>query len=78
MTELWATKEEVAIHPCPKCHHATLVPIIGAPKINYTMSVANGEASSDAMNTSIDKWQKMRDQKQRIEKRNFERHGTYD
>ena len=78
ITEHWVNKQEIASLTCPDCGSPAMNAIIGAPHIDYIGSVANGESSSDAMNTSIDKWQKMRAQKQRIEKRNFERHGTYD
>jgi hypothetical protein len=52
--------------------------MIGAPHLGYTAMAANGEASSDAMTSSVDKWVKMRDQKTKIEQRNLERHGTVD
>ena len=78
VTEHWVNKQELASLLCPKCGSPDIKAMIGAPKIDYTSCVANGESSSDSMGTSIDKWQKMRDQKQRIEKRNLERHGTYD
>lgn len=63
---------------CPHCGIPALARLIGAPHLSYTNMVASGESSSDAMGTSIDKWAKMREQKQRIEKRNLERHGTYE
>jgi hypothetical protein len=52
--------------------------MIGAPHLDVIGMAANGEASSDAMNTAIGKWDKMRRQKMRIEQRNLERHGTED
>ena len=70
--------EEIAVLPCPACQDSALVRMIGAPKLGYTSMVANGEASSDAMNTSVEKWAKMRDQHAKIEQRNLERHGTVD
>jgi len=76
VTEVTAKREEFAALPCPVCGHAALQRMIGAPKLSYTSMVASGESSSDSMNTSIDKWQKMRDQKAKIEARNMERHGT--
>jgi hypothetical protein len=52
--------------------------LIGAPNLGYTQMAANGEASSDAMGTSIDKWVKMRKERKAREQRNMERHGTVD
>jgi len=78
VTEHWVNREELAALICPECNSPDMKAMIGAPHLNYADMVANGESSSDSMNTSIDKWEKMRRQKQRIEKRNLERHGTYD
>ena len=78
VTEHWVNKQELASLSCPECGSSDITPMIGTPHMNYSATVASGESSSDAMQTSIDKWQKMRDQKQRIEKRNLERHGTYE
>lgn len=72
MAEHWATREEFATLPCPNCGHVGLTRMIGAPKLNYTDMACNGEASSDAMGTAVDKWVKMRDQKARIEKKAYE------
>lgn len=76
--ERWISKEELASLTCPTCGSSDMNAMIGAPKLAYTEMAANGESSSDAMGTAVDKWAKMREQKQRIEKRNLERHGTYD
>jgi len=62
---------------CPECGSSGMKRLIGAPKLAYARMAANGEASSDAMGTAIDKWVKGREQRKRIEKRNMERHGTY-
>lgn len=78
VTEHWVTREEIATLSCPVCGGSALVRMIGAPHLGYIVTAANGEASSDAMTTSVDKWVKMRDQKAKIEKRNLERHGTVD
>ncbi|MAG24808.1 hypothetical protein CMI47_04440 [Candidatus Pacearchaeota archaeon] len=78
VTEHWISKEELASLNCPECGSSDMTVMIGAPHFGITASVANGQASSDGMTTGIDKWEKMRKQKQRIEKRNLERHGTYD
>ena len=78
VSEHFAKPEEVASLLCPNCGNAALRRMIGAPKLDYTSMVTNGESSSDSMNTCIDKWEKMREQKARIEKRNLERHGTHD
>lgn len=78
VTEHWVNKEELAILTCPECGSPDIKTMIGAPKLDYTSMCANGEASSDGMTGAIDKWDKMRRQKQTIEKRNLERHGTYD
>jgi predicted RNA-binding Zn-ribbon protein involved in translation (DUF1610 family) len=76
VTEILAKRDELATLPCPNCGNAALRRMIGAPKLGYTAMVTNGESSSDSMNTSIDRWQKMRDQKAKIEARNMDRHGT--
>lgn len=63
---------------CPTCGHADTQRLIGTPRLLYARMAADGTASSDAMTTSIDRWQKGREQKMRTEDRNLERHGTYD
>ena len=63
---------------CPECESTDCKRLISAPRIDYTRTAANGTQSSDAMTTSIDRWQKGRAQKMKIEQRNLERHGTYD
>jgi hypothetical protein len=78
VTEHWVNKQELALLDCPECGCSDVTAIIGTPKPFYTGMAANGESSSDAMGTAVDKWAKMRAQKQRIEQRNLERHGTYD
>ena len=75
--EAWAKLEGSANPPCPQCDHAVTNRIIGAPRLLYCHMAADGSASSDALTTSVDKWDKMRKQKMKIESRNFERHGTY-
>lgn len=76
VTEHWVNREELATLTCPNCGSSDFKVMIGVPKLAYTDMAANGESSSDAMGTAVDKWAKMREQKQRIEKRNLERHGT--
>ncbi len=78
VSEHWINLDEIATLPCPVCENPTLVRMIGACHLDVIGMAANGEASSDAMTSSIDKWAKMREQKAKIEKRNIERHGTYD
>jgi len=73
VTEHWVNKEEEATLTCPECSGSQMTKIIGAPKLCYT-EMATGN-SSDGMNKAIDKWDKMRRQKMRIEKRIEERHG---
>lgn len=69
---------EDATPPCPECSSTDVVRRIGSPKLFYGKIVSTGHASSDGMTSSIDKWMKGRAQKMKIEKRNLERHGTYD
>jgi len=76
--ERWISKEELASLTCPTCDSSNMTTMIGTPHFGFTASVTNGQASSDGMTTSIDRWEKARKQKQRIEQRNLERHGTYD
>ncbi len=78
VSEIWAKYEELASLKCPECSRTGLTRLISAPHIGIINSVANGESSSDAMTTTIDKWDKMRRQKAKIESRNLERHGTVD
>ena len=78
VTEHWVNKEELATLLCPKCRSSDMVAIISAPHLDIIGMATDGKTSSDGLGTTIDKWQKMREQKQRIEKRNLERHGTYD
>lgn len=78
VTETWVKHGTAPTDPCPYCGDPALERLIGAAHLSYTRMVASGESSSDAMGTSIDRWTKMRDQKQRIEKRNLDRHGTYE
>lgn len=76
VTEHWVNTEELASLKCPECGDSSMKALIGAPKLWYTDMAANGESSSDSMGTAVDKWAKMREKQQRIEKRNLERHGT--
>ncbi len=78
VTEHWVNKEEEATLTCPNCGSPDMTSIIGAPQIDYIGMATDGKNSSDALGTTIDRWQKMREQKQRIEQRNLERHGTHD
>jgi putative FmdB family regulatory protein len=78
VSEHWASAEEIATLECPGCGGSALVAMIGAPMLGFTNSVANGEASSDGMTSSIDRWDRARAQKLKTEKRNLERHGTVD
>lgn len=78
VTEHWVKPGQPPTDPCPHCGSPALERQIGAPHLNYTDMAANGESSSDAMGTAVNKWAKMREQKQKIEKRNLERHGTYE
>lgn len=78
VTEHLVKRDEPASPSCPECGSSATRRLIGAPKLAYTQMAANGESSSDAMNTAIDRWVKGREQKKRIEQRNMERHGTYD
>lgn len=77
--EEWVNVHEVqAPLGCPSCNSVTTSRQLSAPHLDYTGMVASGVGSSDAMTTSIDRWQKGREQKMAIEKRNMERHGTPD
>ena len=78
VSEHWDNTDELAPRRCPDCGGSKLTSMIGAPNLAYTDMACNGEASSDAMNTAISKWDKMRRQRMRTEKRNLERHGTVD
>jgi putative FmdB family regulatory protein len=78
VSEQWDKRGEVANHTCPHCGSTSLSKQISPGHLGYTSMAANGESSSDSMGTAIDKWAKMREQKQRIERRNLERHGTYE
>ena len=75
--EAMVTKEETH-PPCPACSSTKSKRLISAPHFDYSKICANGEQSSDAMTTSIERWNRGRAQKMKIEKRNMERHGTYD
>ena len=77
VTEHWVNSEELAVLDCPECGNAEMVALIGSPKIGYTRMATSGDRTSDSLK-AVDKWQKGRAQKQAIEKRNLERHGTYD
>ena len=78
VTEHWVNKEELAVLTCPECGNSAMKAMIGTTHFGFTNTVANGEASSDAMTSSIDRWERARKQKQKTEQRNLERHGTYD
>lgn len=78
VSEHWASAEEVASLECPSCGSSVLTPMIAAPHFGIIDSIASGVASSDGLTTAIDRWDKMRRQKLKIEQRNLERHGTVD
>ena len=78
ISEHWVKPGIPPTEACPQCGNPTLDRLIGMPHLDYTGMAANGESSSDAMGTAVSKWAKMRADKQRIEKRNLERHGTYE
>lgn len=76
--EDWDTSDRSAKPACPSCGSSDTHRLIATPRMDLARSVANGEASSDGMTTAIDKWDRARRQKMKIEQRNLERHGTYD
>lgn len=75
VTEHWGSTEEIASLACPECGNAELVYVIKvAPKLDYTRMATDG-TSSDACNTAISKWDKMRRQKMAIERKLNNFHG---
>ena len=76
--EDWDTMETSAKVACPSCDSSDVVRLISKPRLDYTGMVANGSASSDGMTTAIDRWERARKEKMKIEQRNLDRHGTYD
>lgn len=77
VTESWTSTRGVAPLSCPACGHSPLTRLIGGTHLDYIGMATDGVQSSDGMNTTIDKWDKMRQKQMRIEKRNQERHGDY-
>jgi putative FmdB family regulatory protein len=63
--------------PCPRCLSTATSRLISTPHFNTIGMATDSKSSSDALNTTIDRWAKMRRQKMTIEKRSLERHGTY-
>lgn len=76
--EALVNAKDEASPSCPECSSTNTVRLIGAPNLSYTRMAASGKSSSDGMTTAIERWHKGRAQKMKIEKRNLERHGTYD
>ena len=62
---------------CPECSKVSAVRQVSLPHFDTIGMATDGKSSSDAMATTIDKWQRMRHQRLKIEERNMERHGTY-
>jgi putative FmdB family regulatory protein len=63
--------------PCPECQAVAGERQVSVPHFDTIGMATDGRKSSDAMTSTIDKWEKMRRQRMTIEKRNMERHGTY-
>jgi len=78
VSEHTITHDGAATPKCPECGHPDMTRLIGAPRILYGSIATDGKPSSDGMTTSIDRWQKGRKQKMKLEQRNLDRHGTYD
>jgi putative FmdB family regulatory protein len=76
--EAWDTMEKTSNPPCPECDALGAVRLISSPRLDYTGMATSGNSSDDAFTTSIDRWAKARRKQVAIEKRNLERHGTYD
>ena len=76
--EDWDTIERSAKPQCPECQSPDTVRLISKLRLDYTAMACSGKSSSDGMTTAIDRWAKRREEKVKIEKRNLERHGTYD
>jgi putative FmdB family regulatory protein len=76
--EDWDTSERTASVSCPSCQSPNTERRVSALRLDYTAMVCNGQSSSDAFTTGIDKWAKRRAEQVKIEKRNMERHGTVD
>lgn len=59
---------------CPECQSEDTTKLMSAPRIPVS-ALARGESATP---DSIDRWQKMREQKMAIEQRKLADHGTYE
>lgn len=78
VSEHKVNQDEAATLPCPECGHSGLTRLIGAVRVMFSHMASDGSASSDALTSSIDRWQRDRERKMKTELRNLERHGTED
>jgi putative FmdB family regulatory protein len=76
--EDWDTSEASADVSCPKCDTPGAVRLISALRLDYLNMAVPLDGSDSGLTTAIDKWAKRREEKVKIEKRNLDRHGTYD